>query len=178
MTKLVNQQNANIDNVSIIPQDKIEEYRRFKHSDYIYSDYSPIIDYKDIENDFDNVLIGYGTDFDVDAVKNSLINIFTVQKGECPGKPNFGNPLGFELFDLIDDFVVDVIEMNIKNAIERYDPRINILEIDVSEFPSQNRIIVKVVYEVLLYDNKIKQSIYLPFAHNSHTYLGGRIIKT
>ena len=172
---LVNQQ-LEVDNVEIIPQNRIEEYRRFKHSDYIYADYSPIIDYQDLENDFDNVLRGYTTDFDVDAVKNSLINIFTVQKGECPGKPEFGNPLGFELFDIIDDFVIDTVKINIQNAIDIYDPRINILDLEISEFPDQNRIIVKMVYEVLLFDNKIKDSIYLPFSHNSHTYLGGRQI--
>jgi len=170
-----------------IPLDRLAEYRRNAHADYTYRDYSPItvprlypeplktepIEYP-LYTSQDTQLIGYETDFDIDAVRNSLLNIFLVQKNEVPGKPEFGNPLGLEVFDIADRFVIDRIEANIKSEVAKYDRRINILKVDVESFPLQNRIIVNIVYEVFIFDNKIKDSIYLPFSHNDHTYLGGR----
>ena len=54
--------------------------------------------YRDIKPKIDEskALRGYNTVEDLEAIKNSLRNIFLVNKNECPGKPKFGNPLKME----------------------------------------------------------------------------------
>jgi phage baseplate assembly protein W len=166
--------------------DKYEEYRKLRNEDYVYRDLSPKLgfDYKKrldeytIEytkyNTMDNYLLGYESSFDLDAVKNSLRNIFLVNKNEVPGKPRFGNPLMMELFDNFDEFNTETIKDNIKNEIQRYDDRIELVDIKVEQFYELNRLVVEIVYYVIIKDNKVKESIYLPFSHNDFTYISGR----
>jgi phage baseplate assembly protein W len=156
------------------PKVKLEEYRRLRNADYVYRDFSAIIDGNRTESDLDDIMRGLTSDFDVEAVMNSLRNIFLVNKAELPGKPQFGNPLKLELFDLFDEFNVILIKDSIKAEIERYDPRIDLVDIEVSPFYDLNRIVVKITFYVIIKDNKIKESIYLPFSHNDHTYITGR----
>jgi phage baseplate assembly protein W len=158
-----------------VPDTKYEEYRRLRNADFVYRDLSAVIDdSRGADAELFDRLVGLKSDFDIDAVKNSLCNIFLVNKAECPGKPQFGNPLKLELFDLFDEFNVSLIEESVKAEIAKYDPRIDVIQVTVTPFYDLNRIVVTVEFWVIIQDNKIKESIYLPFSHNNHTYITGR----
>ena len=131
--------------------------------------------YKDIKPKVQgDKLIGYDYVTELEAIKNSLRNIFLVNKNEVPGKPNFGNPLKMELFDLFDDFSVTTIETAIKNEVELFEPRVHVEYVNVVMAPEYNRIIVELVYSVLLYNNVYKDALYIPFSHNSLTAVDTR----
>jgi len=142
------------------------EYRILKNDDYIYRDLNPKIN--------NNTLIGYNNAFDIEAIKNSLMNIFLVQRNEVPGKPQFGNPLQLSLFDNFDYFTEVSMIQAIKVEVEKYEPRVEIIDINLNLLPEYNRIIVEIVYKINLRENNIIDSIYLPFSQNDFTYLGGR----
>ena len=135
---------------------------------YVYSDITPL---------YSNTLVGYNTEYDIDAIKNSLINIFTVQKGSVPGKPDFGNPLDIALFDTFDAFTSSTIETAIATAIQAYEPRIELIDTQVTETPEFNRVIVEIQFGVLIENQLEIETLYLPFAHNTMTYVGGRTIQ-
>jgi len=135
-------------------------------NDFVYSDVKPKYDI--------STLSGYDTVYDLDAIRNSLINIFTVQKGEVPGKPWFGNPLRIELFDNFDIFTEQTIKSAIENELEKFDPRILIDNISVNLMPEKNRIIVTLNYHVNLESNHVEDTLYLPFSHNDLSFLGSR----
>jgi len=142
------------------------EYRILKNDDFIYRDIVPRIG--------DNQLQGYNSAFDQEAIKNSLLNLFLVQRNEVPGKPQFGNPLQLSLFDNFDYFTESTMKQAIKVEIEKYEPRVDLIDINIDMMEEYNRIIVEIVYKINLKENDIIDSVYLPFSQNDFTYLGGR----
>ena len=131
--------------------------------------------YTDLDPTYKNsVLKGYDVVEDLEAIKNSLRNIFLVAKGDVPGKPKFGNPLNLELFDLFDGFTVTTIESAIENAIELYEPRVRLKSINVVVSPEYNRLIVELNYYAMIYDMVYEDVLYIPFAHNTMTFVDSR----
>ncbi len=129
--------------------------------------------YKDIITTRNTENINFKSVYDIDAVRNSLINLFIIQKNEVPGKPWFGNPLNINVFDLFDVFTSNTLKSAIEGEIQKFEPRVIIEDLNVSESPENNRIIVELTYTVIL-NESITETIYLPFTHNSYTFLGMR----
>ena len=120
--------------------------------------------------------IGYTLDTDEEAIKNSILNLFIIQKGTVPGYPEFGNPLNITVFDLFDFFTAKTIEINIKNVIERYEPRVKVTNVNVLLYKEYNRIIVEIEYIYIVEGEKINASLDVAFAYNTVSYIGGRYI--
>jgi len=150
-----------------IEQSKIDEYRKLKNTNYVYRDIRPLTGQQ-------NNLYGLGNDFDLEAVKNSIKNIFTINKGETPGKPEYGTKLNILLFDIFDDFADTFIEEVVRSEINMFDPRIEIINIESAVYKELNRAVIIINYSVYIDSEKIYDSLYLPFSHNDMTYLGGR----
>jgi len=132
-----------------------------------YQDVYPIVK--------NNELYGYGIDHDEMAIKNSLLNLFTIQKGDVPGKPYLGNPLDIALFDLFDFFKQSDMETAIVNMITKYEPRVQLHSVVVTEAAEYNRIIIQINYSFIV-DNGINyDSLEVPYSHNTVSFLGGRI---
>ena len=103
---------------------------------YTYKDYQPIWVQEKVEKKLESPfyfkrplstdLVSLKDDLDIEAIKNSIRNIFLVQKNTVPGKPWFGSPLSKDLFDLFDNMKGELIELAIKNAIQIWEPRVNL----------------------------------------------------
>ena len=119
-------------------------------------------------------LKGYDIETDEQAIKNSLLNIFTVSKGDVPGKPYFGNPMDVSLFDLFDFFNQANLESAIQNAIEKYEPRVNLHRVIITGAPEYNRIIIQLEYSFVVKDVINYDTLTIPYTHNSISYIGGR----
>ncbi len=121
-----------------------------------------------------NELLGYELEHNEDAISNSLVNLFTIQKGEMPGKPWFGNPLNIALFDLFDEFEVENLKSAVKNEIAQFEPRITVEDIRIVVAKEYNKISVQIDYSYNIADALKYNSIDIPYSHNSISYLGGR----
>ena len=121
-----------------------------------------------------NALLGYNLVEDLDAVKNSLINLFTIEKGEVPGKPWLGNPLSIFLFDNIGFFEERTMETAFKNTIDLYEPRVQVTKLTVTNSPEYNRISVFVQYVVLINNTETFDNIRITLAHNEMTNIDTR----
>ena len=131
--------------------------------------------YSDIESNIKlNKLSGYKVVYDAEAIRNSLLNIFLIQKGEVAGKPAFGNPINLQVFDLFNFFTRQNMEDAIANTIQRYEPRINLSKVDVVPLPEYNRIIIQISYSYKVDDTVLFDRLDIPYTHNSISYLGGR----
>ena len=134
--------------------------------------------YKDISSVFNHgKLARYKDDYDLEAIKNSLRNIFVIQQNEVPGKPNFGNPIQRDIFDLFDNLTEATLYTAIENAIEKYEPRVTLKDLKITFAPEYNRIIIDIRYEAIMADATITENLLIPFSHNNFTYLNGRKIE-
>jgi len=135
--------------------------------------------YKDINPEYKNEkLYRYSDDYDSEAIKNSLRNIFLVQKHELPGKPWFGNPLNLQLFDNFDVFTEEDLKSAIISEVEKFEPRVFIKEVKVNLSPEYNRIVVTLIYNIIQNNTQIEDILYLPFAYDTKTFISQREMVT
>lgn len=69
--------------------------------------------------------------FDVEAIKNSIVNAFLTSPGQKILNPRFGVDLRRYLFEPIDEFTAESIEDDIKKKLPRWEPRITIENVSV-----------------------------------------------
>ena len=138
----------------------------YTERNYVYRDFSPVFN--------NGSLARYQDDYNLDAIKNSLINIFTIQQNDCPGKPDFGNPLQRDTFDLFDSVSEATLFSAIQNAIEKWEPRVTVQNLNVSLLPELNRIVIDLRYEAIVNDIAIVDNLMIPFSHNNFTFMNGR----
>ena len=103
--------------------------------------------------------VGYGddpknsgdikVDNDIEDIKNSIRNIFNTRKGQKILSPGFGSSLDQFLFERVDDFVGNIIGETILNNLQTFEPRIEVLKINVYPFPDQNQYNIQVFYKFL-----------------------------
>lgn len=120
------------------------------------------------------VLYGYDTAYDISAIKQSLINLFLIEKLEVPGKPDLGNPLSVKVFELFDTFSQSIVETSIRVMIEAYEPRVDINSVRVTSMEELNRLIIEVDYYVIIDNRVIGDTVYIPLAHNTRSYIDAR----
>lgn len=131
--------------------------------------------YNDIKPKFSNDgIIGYDIVEDVEAVKNALINLFTIRKGEVPGKPWLGNPLSLFLFDNIGFFEQKTMETSFRNTISLYEPRVRISRLTVNTSPEYNRISIYLEFWVLINNRETFENLRISLAHNEMTSIATR----
>ena len=83
------------------------------------------------------------------AIGNAIYNILVTPVGSTPGHPEFGCGLDNYLFELIDPLISSMIEAEIKYAMKRWEPRINISKILVTDDPDYNRLTIKISYVII-----------------------------
>ena len=83
------------------------------------------------------------------AIARSVRNIVFTLPGEKFFDQNFGSRISATLFENIDDITANIIVDEITNSIERYEPRVDL--INVEEFPNfdNNAFDVLIVYDII-----------------------------
>ena len=83
-------------------------------------------------------------DYDYAAIKNSIFNIFTTIPGQKILNPEFGLNLLQHVFKPCDTFTARQIAKDIYAGITRFEPRVNVVDVEVIAVPDQS------LYEVSL----------------------------
>ena len=87
---------------------------------------------------------------DAAAVRQSVKTLVSTNRFEKPFQPDFGADIRGLLFELVDDPSVEYeVEERIKQNIERYEPRANVLDIVVNARPNANSISVTIDFQVI-----------------------------
>ena len=116
--------------------------------------------YKDLHLDLtikQNVGNGIGSvdgndimaDYDLNAIKNSLYNIFNSRKGFKALDPDFGCSLDQYLFEKITESNAFNLGTKILTNIEKYEPRIYVSNVQVIPFVESNQYYVTIYYSIL-----------------------------
>jgi len=86
---------------------------------------------------------------DAAAVKQSVKNILLTNYSEKPFVPNFGANLNDFLFNLDTEFDDDLLQEAIIQSIEDYEPRAQVLDVNVNTRPDYNSVDVTVSFRVI-----------------------------
>lgn len=83
------------------------------------------------------------------SVQNSLVGIINTRKGERPFEPEFGSDIHSSLFENMDDFAAYAIEKAIQEAIQNYEPRVQIKSVTVIPIYDDNTFSVNIQYHII-----------------------------
>lgn len=92
---------------------------------------------------------------DAAAVKQAVKNLIQTNHFEKPFLPFYGGNIRAQLFELANDDLDDELEDNIIYSIETFEPRAQILNIDVEVQPDLNSLRVTIEFKVVNSDEVI-----------------------
>ena len=106
--------------------------------------------YKDMLSDMtvDKTSRNINASFDIDAIENSIYNMFLFVKGERIINPEFGNSLYIYLYEPMNKLTAKRIGQGVEDMFNRWEPRVNIQDIIVTPMYDENTYIVEVNYTV------------------------------
>ena len=95
------------------------------------------------------------------AIVNSINNILGTPTGTMPGHPEFGCSVGKYLFEQLDILTIQLIKEEVKYALARWELRIDVSDVIVTEDLDYNRIDIKIIYSIKNdIDNPDREYIY------------------
>jgi len=86
---------------------------------------------------------------DASAIKQAIVNILLMNKGEKLFNPEFGSDIRSYLFEPLDYATAGILSRNISLTLANYEPRISVLSIDVIPNFDDNGFDVEMVYEII-----------------------------
>ena len=86
---------------------------------------------------------------DASAIKQAIVNLLLTNKGERPFNYNYGSDIRSYLFEPLDFGTAQAIQSNIEYSITTFEPRIEIIEIDVIPNFDDNGFDVEMVYKII-----------------------------
>jgi phage baseplate assembly protein W len=106
---------------------------------------------------------GYGKDikvaYDLNAIKNSLINLFNTLPGHRILLPDYGCDLRAYLFDNITDTTARQIGRDIIESINTWEPRVAVININVNAYVNRHEYEITLVLEVPFINDSEKLNI-------------------
>jgi len=104
--------------------------------------------YKDLKLDLQEEVIDIDASIDINAVQNSITNMFTFTKGQRILLPDFGNNLRKFLYEPITDATAKAIGIEICDMFEKWEPRVKITKVRVTPSIDENLYHVIVLYTI------------------------------
>ena len=83
---------------------------------------------------------------DEELIRDSIFQILHTRKGERFFNREFGSNLHLLVFEPNDDILKDLIDIEVREAIEKYEPRVEILKTEV--YIQGNQISVSITYKI------------------------------
>jgi phage baseplate assembly protein W len=83
-----------------------------------------------------------------DAIKSNLLNIFLTNQGERIANPGFGVGLRDFIFEQISTQNLSGLQENIQEQVQGYIPGINIISLDITGNPDQNKVNISLAYSL------------------------------
>jgi phage baseplate assembly protein W len=132
-------------------------FNSFKNTNHSQKNYTYTDIFLDLDQEPFEVIIGNRTikgtgkdvkvAYDLNAVKNSIVNLFNTLPGERLLLPEYGCDLRRYIFEPISETNARFIGRTIKNSIGQWEPRVTIVRIEVDAYIDEQRYEVNLVME-------------------------------
>lgn len=122
---------------------------------------TPITKKPELYSDFHRDLTMNPVTYDVarktneESVKQALHNLLLTDKGERPFQPNLGCDIRKMLFENITPSTITLMKNTIESAIRNYEPRANIIDVDVTANTDSNAVTISIVFNVINSEKEI-----------------------
>jgi len=84
-----------------------------------------------------------------DAIKQAVKHIVMTARGEKPFRPFFGASVNEALFENFDPTLVDDLALNIEDALNAHEPRVEVIDVEVLEDIDNNSLEITVNYNIV-----------------------------
>ena len=91
------------------------------------------------------------------AIARAVRNIVSTTPGEKFFNPEFGSSVGEILFENVDDITAVSIQDEIRNCLGNYEPRVELIEVDVNPNYDENQFDVLITYRIVGVDISASQ---------------------
>jgi phage baseplate assembly protein W len=85
--------------------------------------------------------------YDDNAIRGALRNLIHTKHYDRPFQPNLGCQLTTLLFENMDEFTLALAERTIRDSINKFEPRVELLNVQVTGLES-NDLFIEVVYRI------------------------------
>jgi len=83
------------------------------------------------------------------AIARSVRNLVLTQRGERPFAPTLGSGVNGLLFENMDSLTASVLRDEIIQVIEGYEPRVQLIDVNVTANTDENAMTVRVQYQIV-----------------------------
>lgn len=84
-----------------------------------------------------------------DAIKRSVINLVRTRVGERFFNSLLGSNVENNFFELATNDIIDPLEVEIRNVISNFEPRVIVRKVSIDLPPDQNLINITIVYDIV-----------------------------
>ena len=86
--------------------------------------------------------------YDLNAIRNSIVNLFNTSPGDRILLPDYGCNLKSYIFVNMSESTSRLLGRSIKTAIEQWEPRVNVVSINVDSYESLQEYVITLVLQV------------------------------
>jgi phage baseplate assembly protein W len=86
--------------------------------------------------------------YDVDAVKQSIKSLVMTKNFERPFRSSIGSQVNALLFEPSSPITSAMIERTIRDVIDSYEPRVDLLDVKVTYSPNNNSVYVTIYFKL------------------------------
>jgi phage baseplate assembly protein W len=99
--------------------------------------------------------------YDENAIKQSIKNLILTKNFERPFRSDIGSQISSLLFEPITPVLRATIKKTITNTIISYEPRVNLLSVEVLLSPDNNGVYVTIVFSIVNTSTPISVDLFL-----------------
>lgn len=108
----------------------------------LYSDFKTSFKFSYVKRDLE-------LDVNEEAVKTSIKNILLTNRGERFFNPSFGSDVRSVLFENFTSATEQILSDLVKNAINNFEPRANVIEVLVNGDPDNNQVYITIIFSII-----------------------------
>jgi|TARA_B110000503_G_scaffold115755_1_gene174302 phage baseplate assembly protein W len=98
---------------------------------------------------------------DEDSVKESMKNLILTDRGERLMQPNLGGNINAMLFENITPAIIILIQNQVRNTIELYEPRAELIDVVATSNIDDNTVRVRIVFYITNVQQPITLDVFL-----------------
>ena len=115
---------------------------------------------------FDKVKLNTTVETGFEKINESVFSILSTRVGERLFLPEFGSKLHTLVFEQNDDIFKDLADFYIRDALSKWEHRIEVLKVDVNTEVEGNTVPIEIYYKVV--NSNIATTYVYPFSRNSY----------